>query len=283
MHIPDEFDGLSELARQAYEDTPWRDQPGMLDLSPELVMQWIQGPVRRFLEHLTCSAAVDLVFPEYGFPTPVFIEVEWPPPRDDDGASIIRYVGRSGNGEPRRGNFPEALAAAALLTIWAGDAKYDWLRIPPGGGTLDYIQHQIKTWPGDVVLAIDEALTYFVSGQEFTCTVAPMLRKAGADREAVARLAKRLAQPSPTKGDEQTGDGEPFWKPKHFVDTWGIPAEGLRRHKVESHEFVQGKVRCVNKQTDSGKRAVYWYSEPDARRLWSHKFFETDTKAARKH
>jgi len=75
-------------------------------------------------------------------------------------------------------------------------------------------------------------------------------------------------------GGDTPGDGKPFYKPKYFAQQWDIDDELLRRNAITGKQYTEGKVRRIEKKPASGKgkRAVYWYSEPDARRRWPDRF-----------
>jgi hypothetical protein len=68
-------------------------------------------------------------------------------------------------------------------------------------------------------------------------------------------------------------DGGPFYKPAYF-SRWAIGDELLRRNASDEKEYTEGRVRRQRKRPANGKggRAVYWYSEPDARRRWPDRF-----------
>ena len=70
-------------------------------------------------------------------------------------------------------------------------------------------------------------------------------------------------------------DGSPFYKPAHFKQ-YNIGDELLRRNATSGKRYVPGKVRRINKQTRRGKRGFYWYSEPDARACWPHRFSDAE-------
>jgi hypothetical protein len=77
--------------------------------------------------------------------------------------------------------------------------------------------------------------------------------------------------------------GEPFYKPKYFQQ-WDIDDELLRRNAVTGKQYTESKVRRIKKKPASGKgkRAVYWYSEPDARRCWPDLFKIAEDDRTRK-
>jgi hypothetical protein len=77
--------------------------------------------------------------------------------------------------------------------------------------------------------------------------------------------------PRPSPRQFPPDDGSPFYRPSYFKK-YNIGDELLRRNATGGKKHVPGKVRRVNKQTVRGKKAVYWYSEPDARKCWPHKF-----------
>ena len=80
----------------------------------------------------------------------------------------------------------------------------------------------------------------------------------------------------------QADDGSPFYKPSYF-QTWGIGDELLRRNSTDKKKYVEGKVRRLKKKpsTGKGKRAVYWYSEPDTRKCWPDKFATVENQSAK--
>jgi hypothetical protein len=71
-------------------------------------------------------------------------------------------------------------------------------------------------------------------------------------------------------------DGSPFYKPSYFKK-YNIGDELLRRNATGGRKYAPGKVRRINKQPSRDKRKFYWYSEPDARRCWPHRFADPDT------
>ena len=81
------------------------------------------------------------------------------------------------------------------------------------------------------------------------------------------------ASPRDVSDARTESDGAPFYKPSYFTK-WNIGDELLRRNSTDQPAFVEGKVRRDNKQTCKGKKPVYWYSEPDAKRCWPHRFAE---------
>lgn len=85
--------------------------------------------------------------------------------------------------------------------------------------------------------------------------------------------ASRASGGQGTSGRDTPDDGEPFYKPKYFQQ-WDIDDELLRRNAITGKQYTEGKVRRIKKKPASGKgkRAVYWYSEPDARRRWPDLF-----------
>lgn len=66
-------------------------------------------------------------------------------------------------------------------------------------------------------------------------------------------------KPRPTSTD----DGSPFYPPAHFLRHYDIPDDLLRKAKQ------RGDIRTVQPKPE---RARFHYSEPDARRLWPHRF-----------
>lgn len=79
-------------------------------------------------------------------------------------------------------------------------------------------------------------------------------------------------------------DGEPFLKPKYF-ETQNIGGELLRRNATNGKKYVEGKVRRIKKASASGKkgkRAVYWYSDPDTRKCWPDRFKAAEDEQARR-
>jgi len=77
-------------------------------------------------------------------------------------------------------------------------------------------------------------------------------------------------------------DGRPFYKPSYF-QTWGIGDELLRRNSTDKKKYVEGKVRRQKKKpaTGKGKRAVYWYSEPDVQKRWPDRFAAAENQRDR--
>jgi len=96
--------------------------------------------------------------------------------------------------------------------------------------------------------------------------------------------------PKPSKEQPWADDGAPFYKPSYFTQ-WNIGDDLLRKNVTDSKEYTEGKVRRQKKKPSSttgkppakGKRlkskgrhrAVFWYSEPDARKRWPERFAET--------
>jgi hypothetical protein len=77
-------------------------------------------------------------------------------------------------------------------------------------------------------------------------------------------------------------DGRPFYKPAHFQQ-WKIGDDLLRKNRSDEGKYTEGKVRRERKKPASGKgkRPVYWYSEPDARKRWPDKFLLVDNTPAK--
>ena len=92
------------------------------------------------------------------------------------------------------------------------------------------------------------------------------------------QAAKDITDDGPPAANVPAADGSPFYKPAHFKK-WNIGDEVLRKNSSDESEYIDGKVRR-QKQPNSGKgkRAVYWYSEPDVRKRWPHKFVDTKEK-----
>lgn len=68
-------------------------------------------------------------------------------------------------------------------------------------------------------------------------------------------------------------DGKPFYKPMYFKQR-RIGDELLRRNANDGKKYVESRVRRIRRKpvSGTGKRPVYWYSEPDAKRCWPDKF-----------
>jgi hypothetical protein len=92
-----------------------------------------------------------------------------------------------------------------------------------------------------------------------------------AETKAVLGHRPAAAVKPPDAAEPAEEDGGPFYKP-HYFDRFHIGDELLRRNATDSQQYVPGKVRRRDQQTVEGKRAVYWYSEPDARRRWPDRF-----------
>lgn len=144
--------------------------------------------------------------------------------------------------------------------------KYELQRIelgPGGGHPEDPIEWRIDIQKGHVV----NALRRF-------CGLLRTIQTAG----------EANAQVQPTKDAQgQKDDGRPFYKPAYF-EQWNIGNELLRRNGTNGKKCVEGKVRRVKRKpaTGKGKRRVYWYSEPDARKRWPDRFEKAETERKRK-
>jgi hypothetical protein len=99
---------------------------------------------------------------------------------------------------------------------------------------------------------------------------------------AAAQADKPGLDATAAAAEAQAGDGRPFYNPSYF-QTWSIGDELLRRNSTDKKKYVEGKVRRQKKKpaTGKGKRAVYWYSEPDTRKCWPDKFATVENQSAK--
>lgn len=242
----------------------------------KLLQEWIGGDVKRVVDCARWGLLGKIIFA--GKAHPAFCTVK----RTDE----------------VRGRF--GVLVYPMRALWPGIAEHRntlqavWIlsvRLAPD--VDEQTRTQISEWVRELTEIMEERPRYVArdiqQAMEWLAKDLPdyvsALRQAAErrpDREVARELSdmKNIMKTFGASKDEQIGDGKPFWKPKHFADTWRLESENLRRHRIESTEFTLGKVRCTNKQADPDKRAVYWYSEPDARRIWSHKFVKGEAEAA---
>ena len=101
--------------------------------------------------------------------------------------------------------------------------------------------------------------------------------KAAAAAEAQAPAKPQADKPgmdaTAAAAEAQADDGRPFYRPAYFK-RWNIGDDHLRKNAIDKGEYIEGKVRRdpKNPASGKGKRPVYWYSEPDARKRWPDKF-----------